>query len=111
MPSDREERIRRRAYELWEIEGRPEGQHHEHWERAAREIEAEEGGNAENAEIPEMPEDFPETSGSSGPSSKPQPGSTKRGARSASIKSNTGKGADNTKRRGTGTAKQPKRSP
>jgi hypothetical protein len=60
MPSDREEKIRRLAYELWEIEGRPEGRHHEHWERAARELEAEEGGSAEDAEIPAMPDDFPE---------------------------------------------------
>jgi hypothetical protein len=37
-----EERIRQRAHRIWEDEGRPEGREHEHWERAAREIAAEE---------------------------------------------------------------------
>jgi hypothetical protein len=41
-PSDREDRIRQRAYELWEREGRAEGRAHEHWERAAQELEREE---------------------------------------------------------------------
>ncbi|MGB7917003.1 MAG: CBS domain-containing protein [Rhodomicrobium sp.] len=35
------ERIRRRAHELWEQEGRPEGCHDEHWARACREIQME----------------------------------------------------------------------
>ena len=32
------DRIRRRAHEIWEAEGRPEGRAHEHWLRAQREI-------------------------------------------------------------------------
>jgi hypothetical protein len=32
------ERIRQRAYEIWEREGRPEGREQEHWEQAEREI-------------------------------------------------------------------------
>ncbi len=32
------ERIRQRAHELWEQEGRPEGRQNEHWARACREI-------------------------------------------------------------------------
>ena len=32
------ERIRQRAYELWQQEGQPEGKQQEHWERAVREI-------------------------------------------------------------------------
>jgi hypothetical protein len=39
---DREDRIRRRAYEIWEREGRPHGREQEHWDRAVQEIEAEE---------------------------------------------------------------------
>lgn len=42
MLPDQEERIRLRAYEIWEREGRPEGREAEHWDRARREIE--EGG-------------------------------------------------------------------
>ncbi|WP_274424051.1 DUF2934 domain-containing protein [Chelativorans sp. YIM 93263] len=106
MSSDREEKIRRRAYELWEAEGHPEGRHHEHWERAAREIEVEEGGNADDAEIPEMPEDFPESGSSSGVSSgSADPGATKPGASPASTEGSTG----STKRRNTGAAKRPKK--
>ncbi|MDX8448041.1 DUF2934 domain-containing protein [Mesorhizobium captivum] len=41
MTDDRQERIRRRAHEIWEQAGRPEGAHMEHWDRAAAEIDAE----------------------------------------------------------------------
>lgn len=37
-PDDRYERIQRRAYELWESEGRPSGRAHDHWFQAEREI-------------------------------------------------------------------------
>jgi hypothetical protein len=39
MPPDHEQ-IRRRAYEIWEREGRPEGRESEHWRLAAEEISA-----------------------------------------------------------------------
>ena len=35
---DREELIGRRAYAIWENEGRPEGQHERHWEQARRDM-------------------------------------------------------------------------
>jgi hypothetical protein len=38
--SHREDRIRRRAYEIWEREGRPEGRASEHWYQAASELDA-----------------------------------------------------------------------
>lgn len=34
---ERQEWINKRAYGLWEAEGRPHGKDHEHWEQAARE--------------------------------------------------------------------------
>ncbi|MGO4637129.1 DUF2934 domain-containing protein [Mesorhizobium sp. 2RAF45] len=37
----RDERIKRRAYEIWEREGRPAGRDQEHWDQAVQEIEAE----------------------------------------------------------------------
>lgn len=43
--NDPHERIRRRAHEIWEREGRPDGKHDEHWSRAEREVQAE-GGTA-----------------------------------------------------------------
>lgn len=39
MQGDREARIRHRAYEIWEQEGRPEGRHDEHWQRARHEVD------------------------------------------------------------------------
>lgn len=38
---NRQERIRIRAHEIWERQGRPEGRHEEHWLQAVREIEME----------------------------------------------------------------------
>jgi hypothetical protein len=43
--SDREQEIARRAYALWEEEGRPEGREKEHWTRAEAEVAP--GGAAE----------------------------------------------------------------
>ena len=36
-----EERVRERAYALWEMDGRSDGRAEEHWHRARSEIEAE----------------------------------------------------------------------
>lgn len=36
---DIDERVRERAYQLWEAEGKPEGHDFEHWMRAREEIE------------------------------------------------------------------------
>ena len=50
---DREERIRRRAYELWVSEGRPEGRETEHWRQAGEQIDNDDrvlgGGGGSNA--------------------------------------------------------------
>jgi hypothetical protein len=53
---DLQERIRRRAYELWEQSGRPEGREKEHWDLACREIHA----SAENPDITLSPSDPPQ---------------------------------------------------
>nr|WP_041935947.1 DUF2934 domain-containing protein [Rhizobium leguminosarum] len=39
----REEEIRKRAYSLWEKEGRPEGKHGHHWTLAEHELDAQQG--------------------------------------------------------------------
>jgi DUF2934 family protein len=36
---DREDRIRQRAYRIWEDEGCPDGHDREHWDRAEREVD------------------------------------------------------------------------
>jgi hypothetical protein len=38
-----EERVRRRAHEIWEREGRPEGRHDQHWQQAKDELAVEDG--------------------------------------------------------------------
>ena len=38
-----DERVRLRAYHLWERDGRPHGRNEEYWERALAEIQDEEG--------------------------------------------------------------------
>jgi hypothetical protein len=43
--NEREEKIRRRAYEIWEQEGRPHGQDMKHWLQAFKEF----GQQADNA--------------------------------------------------------------
>ncbi|HEX2889564.1 DUF2934 domain-containing protein [Vineibacter terrae] len=45
MPT-REEKIRERAHQIWEQEGRPAGQEAQHWERASREIDAADADSA-----------------------------------------------------------------
>ncbi|MBV8094631.1 MAG: DUF2934 domain-containing protein [Acetobacteraceae bacterium] len=50
MSPEREQRIRERAYHLWEQEGRPEGRETEFWERAEYLIGMEE--NAGAAQLP-----------------------------------------------------------
>ena len=39
--TDRESKIRTRAYHLWQAEGFPDGREHDHWRQAEREIETE----------------------------------------------------------------------
>ncbi|TPJ74707.1 DUF2934 domain-containing protein [Mesorhizobium sp. B2-7-1] len=47
---DREERIKQRAPEIWEREGRPDGRQQEHWDQAVKEIESE-GSEAERGPV------------------------------------------------------------
>ena len=53
--SDRERRIRERAYRLWEEQGRPEGRHEDHWLQASQETGEDifaEGGSPDAQERP-----------------------------------------------------------
>jgi hypothetical protein len=49
LPND--EQIRRRAYEIWEREGRPEGRESEHWRMAVDELAAERA-HTDTQEVP-----------------------------------------------------------
>jgi hypothetical protein len=46
VSSDREARIRERAYAIWLAEGQPDGRHEEHWHRAAQELAQEDSAAA-----------------------------------------------------------------
>jgi hypothetical protein len=50
--SDRDARIRDRAYRIWDREGRRHGHHEAHWQQAKREIEAEDTGRADVDTVP-----------------------------------------------------------
>jgi hypothetical protein len=53
--NDHDERIRQRAHEIWEEEGRPEGREYSHWLRARAEILAAED---ESRAKTDRPSDF-----------------------------------------------------
>jgi hypothetical protein len=44
MDGNRDEQIRKRAREIWESAGKPEGQDREHWARAERELDGASAG-------------------------------------------------------------------
>ena len=46
-----EQRVRERAYHIWEAAGRPEGKADEHWLQAEAEIAAEEQGAETEAKL------------------------------------------------------------
>ena len=50
-----EARVRERAYQLWEQEGRPEGQEHAHWHEAERQVMLEAGLGEPQGARPEPP--------------------------------------------------------
>ncbi|TPK96536.1 MULTISPECIES: DUF2934 domain-containing protein [unclassified Mesorhizobium] len=47
MATDKYERIKRRAYEIWQRSGEANGQEEEHWHQAREEIEREDNGLGE----------------------------------------------------------------
>jgi hypothetical protein len=50
---NRESRIRARAHQMWEDEGRPENQDQRHWEAAEKAIDEEDRGGATQVVTPE----------------------------------------------------------
>lgn len=50
MNMDREQRVRQRAYEIWQAEGCPPGCEQEHWDRAEREVAGEQPTGAKGSD-------------------------------------------------------------
>jgi hypothetical protein len=46
MDPETEERVRQRAYEIWQLQGCPNGREQEHWNQAVQEI-CQDGGTSE----------------------------------------------------------------
>ncbi|PII38392.1 hypothetical protein T190_20940 [Sinorhizobium meliloti CCBAU 01290] len=88
MDNEREELIRRRAYAIWEQEGRPDGQHQRHWEQAAREMQGPEmqGPEMQGPEMqaPEMPGQETQRDGSA-PESEVQANGSRRREKQAAA--------------------------
>ncbi|MBV9736092.1 MAG: DUF2934 domain-containing protein [Acidisphaera sp.] len=66
---ENEDRIRERAYRLWEEEGRPEGREHDHWERARQMLDSE-----RPEQQPQQAERSPAGGESASPVEQPVPG-------------------------------------
>ncbi|MBZ9674953.1 DUF2934 domain-containing protein [Mesorhizobium sp. ES1-1] len=49
MTDDRQERIRKRAHQIWEEEGQPAGHHERHWRQAAQDIDRDSAGKPSKA--------------------------------------------------------------
>lgn len=78
MPGkDREEQIRARAHELWELEGRPDGAGERHWLQAASEVDtskpAAKAAPKKAAAKPKAPKSAAKPS-AAGANAKPAPG-------------------------------------
>lgn len=52
MTDDREQKVRERAYSLWEQNGGEHGRHEEHWQRAEAELDDEGDAGAPSREEP-----------------------------------------------------------
>ncbi len=52
LSESRLEKVRRRAYDLWQQEGESHGRHEDHWAEAERQIDAEDTLAAEKSESP-----------------------------------------------------------
>ena len=87
--SDKEQRIRMRAFEIWEGEGRHDGRAEEHWRQA--ELEIEQALKSAEVRPPEVPEQPPKTAGNHArPSAKAtQTGADASGFEGASRKPTT----------------------
>lgn len=73
MSEQRDDRVRERAYEIWESEGRPEAQSEAHWARACQEVDAEAGAGDASNPPPSTPGEGIDAIGEDGLSSAAEP--------------------------------------
>jgi hypothetical protein len=110
-PSGREagtdERIRARAYRIWDEAGQPDGKHDQHWEQAIREIEAEDHSQTGHQQTGGRQNggDATAVDSETGASTSLQPGGTIPASPGAMVGS-LGTGGGSTAGRATGSARK-----
>ncbi len=107
---DREERIRQRAYGIWQEEGEPHGRAAEHWHRAERELDEQTDGiGEEQPTVGPDSHDEPVPVPDIGRASSLQPGGTIPGAQPGAGMGSLGTGGGSTAGRATGNRRRAKR--
>ena len=103
MATSRDDRIRERAHAIWISEGRPEGQHDDHWRRASEDIDRESAGP--------FADSAPGAGGSkvdgNGLATSLQPGGMVPGDSPANSVGSIGTGGGSTANQATGDAAKP----
>ena len=72
MADGRHDRIRQRAHEIWEQEGRPEGAHERHWRQAENEVVAQDARTAKKPVAARKPASAKATKPAAAKSTAPQ---------------------------------------
>lgn len=113
MADDKEDRIRQRAYEIWEREGRPHGRHEDHWHEASRGAPGDVGAAQPKPRKAASPRKKAaaggDTEAPAGLSSGLQPGGTVPGGGPGAGMGSLGTGGGSTAGKATGTAGRRKR--
>lgn len=65
--SDREARVRERAHQLWEQEGRPHGRDADHWDQATREVDAQDSAAPPEKKAPRARKSAPKSAAGAAP--------------------------------------------
>lgn len=80
---DRAERVRRRAHDIWEREGRPDGRHDEHWAQAEAEVDDEIRAERQSEETESSAPDAPPKRRSRTTAAKPASAKSKAAQKTA----------------------------
>ena len=84
MQNQRNEKVRERAYQIWEREGRQDGRAEEHWSKAEQELAESQARPASEINGAGAEEAAPATNGSARPAAaKPGASRKRRGAQAA----------------------------
>ncbi|WP_188259555.1 DUF2934 domain-containing protein [Azospirillum tabaci] len=80
---DRAQRVRRRAHDIWEREGRPDGRHDDHWAQAEAEVDDEIRAERQSEETESSAPDAPPKRRSKATAAKPAAAKPKAASKAA----------------------------